>query len=364
MNADGIDEFAASRPNTGEVAVFNAAGLLQYNIVRGPNTEFAAAIARTGDLTGDGHADLLVGEPGYDQLFPPRIDCGRVAVYSGASGAFVDHVIGFRPDDRFGSSVSGCGDLDHDGTDDFAGGAMEADFGTNDVGEVVVVSGAPLTALFVLFGDNAGDRLGLRVTDVRDVDGDGTDDFMASAMDGGALQLGIVRLYSGADGHTLWSYEGYDLGSAGRFSALGEGLCAGDWNGDGFGDFAWGDPAYSFDPGSSVQQTGVCNTFVGCPAWAVNYGAGWPGLNGVPTLTALDEPQIGAPISVQVGNSLGATTLALLMLGTSATNIATNKGGTLLASADLLSFLFTLDAAGTTFTEDIPYDPALYFADF
>jgi len=365
VDHDGVDEFAASRPNQGEVAVYDANGQFHYSIVRGPNTEFAAALARCGDLDGDGVPELLVGEPGYDSISPPRLDCGRIVIYSGATGAYLNHVVGYRASDRFGSAVAGCGDLDHDGTDDFVGGATEADFlPGNEVGEVVVSSGATLAPLFLLFGDAAGDRLGLRVTGLRDFDGDGTDDLAASAQDGGSLALGLVRVYSGVDGRTLFTWEGYDNGAAGKFASLGIGLCAGDWNGDGFGDLAWADPDYSFDPGGGVTTTGAVNTFVGCPSLAVNYGAGWPGRNGVPALTALTEPQIGAPIDVFVGNSLGGSTIALLMVGSTAISTPTSKGGTLLATDDFASLLFTLDAAGTTLSEDIPWDPALYFAEF
>ena len=363
IDKDGVDEFAATRPNDGEVALFDALGQKKLNIVRGPNTEFAAAIARCEDLDQDGFADVLVGEPGYDLFFPPQLDCGRVVAYSSVTGNSINEWIGPSSGERLGSSVAGCGDIDGDGVAEFVTGSMETDKGYTDNGAITVVSGRTFTELHKIYGGDDGERLGLSVAGLRDINDDGIDDFIASAQDGGPDDVGQILLYSGSNGHLLWELTG-TVGPNGDYMHLGEGLTAGDWNGDGFGDFAWGDPGYAADHGAGYQQMGSVHTLVGCPAWAERYGTGWPGRNGIPTLTALNDPHPGFPISVTITNSLGANTLALLMVGTSATNIPTSKGGTLLASSDFFSTIFTLDAAGTTMTEDIPSDPALYFADF
>lgn len=364
IDGDGVEEFAAVRPNDGEVGVFDANGNKKYNITRGPNTDWGAAIARCEDLDKDGIADLVVGEPGFDQFFPPLLDCGRAVAYSGADGSYIDDVLGSFAGEMLGSSVSGCGDVDDDGFGEFLTGAMETDKGYNDNGSVTLWSGATYLALQKVYGEDDDDRLGLRVVGMRDLDGDGVEDFMASAMDGGGTDLGSITIRSGADGHELYSYDSALLAPPGGFfSEFGAGLCAGDWNGDGFADWAWGDPSYSFSPYGTLEMTGVVNTFIGCPAWAKDYGAGWPGKNGIPTLTAHAPPQPSYPIDVDVSNSLGANTIALVMVG-SQTAAIPYKGGQLLTNGDLLSVIFSLDAAGTTLSDDIPSDPALFFADF
>ncbi len=364
IDGDGVDEIAATRPNDGEVLVLDGNGDKKYAIVRGPNVEFGAAIARCEDLDQDKIPDLIVGEPGYDQFFPFLLDCGRAVIYSGANGAWLGHVPGSVAGERLGSSVSGCGDVDDDGFGDFLTGAMETDKGYNDNGSVTLWSGATLLALQKVYGEDDDDRLGLRVVGLRDLDGDGVEDFMASAMDGGSTDLGSITIRSGADGHEIDHYDSALFAPPGGFfSEFGAGLCGGDWNGDEYADWAWGDPGYSFSPYGTLVKTGDVNTFIGCPAWAKDYGAGWPGRNGIPTLTAHAPPQPSYPISVDVSNSLGASTLALVMVG-SQTAATPYKDGLLLTNGDLLSSIFSLDAAGTTLSDDLPADPALYFVDF
>src|SRR5262245_4157504 len=45
----------------------------------------------------------------------------------------------------------------------------------------------------------------------------------------------------------------------------------------------------------------------GGAAASTNYGAGWPGTSGVPSLTASSDPVLCAPIMVDVANSRGAS---------------------------------------------------------
>jgi hypothetical protein len=99
-----------------------------------------------------------------------------------------------------------------------------------------------------------------------------------------------------------------------------------------------------------------------CPAWRANYGAGWPGKNGIPALTAQQDPEVGSAIDIDVGNSLGATTVGLLFVGLQSANAPTSKGGTILV-VPLFSIVLSLPAAGITLSDTLPDDPALYFLD-
>jgi hypothetical protein len=69
----------------------------------------------------------------------------------------------------------------------------------------------------------------------------------------------------------------------------------------------------------------------GCPtaAWS-NYGAGWPGTNGVPSLTASANPVLGSSINVLLSSSTGSATAGLLLAGIAPASLATGFGGTLL----------------------------------
>ncbi|MEW6745778.1 MAG: hypothetical protein AB1486_23765 [Planctomycetota bacterium] len=96
-----------------------------------------------------------------------------------------------------------------------------------------------------------------------------------------------------------------------------------------------------------------------CPpaSWS-NYGAGWPGTNGVPSFTAAGNPVIGAPLTLNLGNSLGANTAGYLVMGLSAASLPTGVGGTLLVLPGWI-FGIGIPAAGLSFGDTVPDDPAL-----
>jgi hypothetical protein len=87
-----------------------------------------------------------------------------------------------------------------------------------------------------------------------------------------------------------------------------------------------------------------------CVAFSQNYGTGWPGTLGVPTLTASGPPVLCTSITISVGNSRGATTPAAFLVGFSPAAIPTAFGGTLLVLSSAV-VLFTLPGAGA----NIPY---------
>ena len=123
----------------------------------------ARAVA-TGDLNGDGFADVILGAPDSTvTVVPPsgppdvRANAGAVYVVFGSSsisgnidsanGAF--KVLGGKPGDRVGFSVA-AGDVNGDGIDDLIIGAIGADFPLGaasptraDTGAVIVIFGAP-----------------------------------------------------------------------------------------------------------------------------------------------------------------------------------------------------------------------------
>jgi Tol biopolymer transport system component len=92
-------------------------------------------------------------------------------------------------------------------------------------------------------------------------------------------------------------------------------------------------------------------------AWS-NYGAGYAGTLGVPTLTARQNPVFGTTLDVDVSNSSGVWSVGLLIAGFSSASIPTSAGGTLLVDPFLL-VLVPLPPAGETVTGAIPNDPSL-----
>lgn len=89
-----------------------------------------------------------------------------------------------------------------------------------------------------------------------------------------------------------------------------------------------------------------------------NWGDGWPGTLGVPTLTASAPPAFGSSGSVDIGNSLGVWTVAFLLIGSQQADLPTHDGGTLLVAFDDLVAVL-VPPFGGTFDFSIPFDPSL-----
>jgi hypothetical protein len=66
-------------------------------------------------------------------------------------------------------------------------------------------------------------------------------------------------------------------------------------------------------------------------AWT-NYGSGFPGRYGEPTLTFDDVPRRTLDVTLSIGNSSGTYTVAALLMGVASQSLPTNLGGTLLVS--------------------------------
>jgi hypothetical protein len=90
-------------------------------------------------------------------------------------------------------------------------------------------------------------------------------------------------------------------------------------------------------------------------AWSNNYGSGWPGTLGVPSFTAASAPRLCSTITLDLGNSRGATTLAALFLGLAATEEPTDYDGHLLVVPRNIQLLL-LPAAGLSLSGGLPCD--------
>lgn len=93
-------------------------------------------------------------------------------------------------------------------------------------------------------------------------------------------------------------------------------------------------------------------------ASATNYGSGFPGLGGVPSLTASAPPVLGLSTTIDVTDSFIFNTTGLLLFGTSQANIPTSAGGTLLVSP-LLMMPIAIPTIGASLPGTLPADPSL-----
>jgi hypothetical protein len=213
----------------------------QNNLFReagvGASFFLGTSVSMAGDVNSDGFEDIIAGAPSTGwNTGNGRI--GYAVVLSGKDGAELHRFLGDTREDLFGVSVSGAGDLDRDGFADLVVGAMSAKSSGSSSGFVRAFSGVTGNVLFTRWGA-AGDYLGVSVSGVGDVNQDGHDDFVAgAAINLSQGQKGYARVYSGKDGSTLYTFRGDS-----NFDNLGASVSgAGDVDRDGFPDIVVGIP--------------------------------------------------------------------------------------------------------------------------
>jgi hypothetical protein len=356
LDGDGVNDFIAGAPGIDRSYVYSGAtGAVIYTHDGQNGAESGFAVSNGGDMNGDGVHDYLIGAPFYVDSHGNQT--GRVTAWSGKDGSQLWGIDG-STGSAFGLSIGHPGDLDGDGLGDCVVGApYDVDLGGNTTGAVYAISGASGTTLYAVYGDNNNDWLGNSVQTVGgDVDDDGTTDFMAGApaFSGG---IGYARLFSGATGNVLFSYD-VKTPDPGIYTNYGFAVGGGDVNGDGRTDVIIGGIFFDFDP-ATFNGRGIVETWITAVAKWFTYGNGWPGTNGVPMLTGVNNPVVGQSLSLSLSNSAGATTNGLILIGITADAIPTSKGGTLLVDP-LLYVPVSIPATGLTLTGSIPNDPSLY----
>jgi hypothetical protein len=251
------------------------------------DARFGAALA-TGDIDGDGNADLAIGAPGEDAGgLADQPGSGAVTVlYGSADGLhrragasnWTENTIGVPGNaltgDGFGSALA-IGDYDGDGDGDLAIGSPGKDVGgAVDAGTVHVLTGrsggVTASGARVITQNSPGIK-GLAGTRQRmgaalaagDLSRDGRAD-LAIGIPGGRInghsEAGAVLVLYGRDEgpsaiDDLWSQDAVGIkGSTAPSEYFGSALATGDFDGDGAGDLAIGTPdddvGNAFDAGS------------------------------------------------------------------------------------------------------------------
>jgi len=319
VDMDGYDDFAVASPldddngaESGRVRVYSGFdGSVLYTFDGdSPGDQFGTVIANAGDVNMDGFEDLVVGAPFDDDT---AADAGSARVLSGFDGSVLYTFFGDDADDRFGTAVAGAGDVNMDGHADVVVGAPRDDDNGSSSGSARVLSGLDGAILYTFFGDSMDDQLGASVAGAGDVDQDGYADVVAGAPqdDDGGAEAGSARVFSGADGSTLYTFSGVAAGER-----LGTSVAAGDVDADGYSDVVVGVPR-AVTAGSQAGAVRVHSGLDGAAMWVFAAIPGeWFGF-AVDFLGDLDgdgfgEIAVGAPRSDRGGNGAGS---ALVQVG-------------------------------------------------
>ena len=241
--------------------LFNPAGV--------SGQRFAAALSEVGDQNGDGRWELLSGSYMYSVGGAER---GRLYLWFGGNSLALsaDWTYEGQPAEWLGFAVARIGDVNNDGTDDFAAGAPLANNAGAEAGRVYIFFGGtplPSSPDVILEGPTAGGHFGFSVSAAGDFNRDGRDDLIVGAPNYSlsGTERGAAYIY----------YGGSSIGSDPDLTVIGE--IAGDhfgWSVTDCGNFtgtvencvAVGAPhhtsagldagaAYVFEGGSSPNTT-------------------------------------------------------------------------------------------------------------
>jgi hypothetical protein len=197
MAAQGNDNF------TGRVYLYtggpNGLGSNPIWIATGESagSSFGRSVGEAGDVNGDGYSDVVIGAPGYNN------STGRVYIYAGGPGGLQASpmlVLTGEQQEHFGWAVAGAGDFNGDGYDDVIVGA---DRFNKLTGRIYVYPGTPnglsAKAVVTFIGEGPDNFFGHSVAGVGDINADGFDDFLVGAY-GYDSSRGRVYLYLGKGG--------------------------------------------------------------------------------------------------------------------------------------------------------------------
>lgn len=202
-----------------------------------PGDNFGAAVATVSDLNGDGVPDLVVGAGLADYSY---LNAGAVYLISGADGSVLRRHDGPGVDHRFGFLVCSAGDANGDGIEDYAASARRDNALRYPSGMVVLYSGADGSVIREYRSARNWDRFGHALASAGDVNGDGFDDLIIGAPDDdfAGIGTGSVFIYSGEDGSALHTLRGSKT-----WDRFGKGVCSlGDIDFDGRPEFLVGVP--------------------------------------------------------------------------------------------------------------------------
>ncbi len=200
INGDGASDVAVSVSILGTIGIFSGIDGTPLTTWNAPHVLFDGFLANAGDTDGDGTDDLIVSEGAASLNYA----WATVSVHSGANGNQLLLIPQFQAFCGFGFRTALIGDLNNDGFNDIAISAPTASTGNLTMnGSLRIHSGQNGALLFSVDGSGNNEHLGAGVISMGDVNGDGTPDFAASSLAAG----GSAHVFSGLNGTILLSYS-------------------------------------------------------------------------------------------------------------------------------------------------------------
>ncbi|MBI1907975.1 FG-GAP repeat protein, partial [Candidatus Uhrbacteria bacterium] len=266
ITGDGVDDLVvgAPRASSGEILVYAGSELyalgwaVMFTAIATSETDAFGSALASGDVNGDGIADLIVGAPGANGLEDAT---GAAYLFEGPLLTREADFPGTARGDRMGASVD-LDDLDGDGYADAIIGAPGSDNGGLEAGLVTIVAGSSASVVaeeeVTLRGEQAGAQAGTSVAFAHDMNGDGNYDLVvgAPAYDAeDAIDAGRAYLVLGPveGSHTLAASDhvtGYTTNMRLGLSVLGDT----ELTGDSMADIVLGGPNTSYP---EAEMTGI-----------------------------------------------------------------------------------------------------------